>query len=496
MLACALSWQASAVEHASGQLNANTIAGRSIQPPSPGSSQQKMMQRLLSIEQRLLPPTVIDGPNTHSTLPDYYWAANEELLSRFAEVNQRYVNRSPRPMRAITLVAGPAGIGKTFLKSQVTPQTPDAPRCHRCDIRELYDAWSEVGLVEQCPDLAAGNSVINYMPRMRDRQSSLIKTYFANQDADCFVLDSLDEVHTCDYRWILNEVADFVENSGRPFIHVSVFGRGFAFRDYWRERTDASNAVDIELHVLHPPRFVTTGDLQVSSWNYYTWANQLSWSIEREAERPLSLEEYRAWEAAGFSRQGKFANVTVSPPDAVSPQVHATFVGWANKHRFVSDTLGNLAGNGIMRELADRFAGSPYDEPQLMRAYLAQQMIRESSVDGRPSEARPQSAALYQRLLEMAAAHVLERDKVGDDGSFEVSRSETIGISVAGELQQFPTTVILEHSGLTWNDPLAQSEEAIFRFEPIWFHRLLFEMHLERNGSASKRNSLSARSGR
>lgn len=265
--------------------------------------------RLREIEQRALPPVLVPGLAQHETLPAYYWAANQDLRKRFENARRIYEARSPQPYRALTLVAGAAGIGKSFLKDEVFRKDYPADAVCKFDMKERYAAWQADGKTVEKPDLHGGSVVLNRMLSLADPQQPDLLRFLASKPAAFFVIDSLDEVHPDDYAAVLEQIEQFAFRGGRDFVHVVVFGRSLAFGDYWRNHAGRSTSESPALFVLNPPAFRTTGDLLVSSWNYHTWKYKLKWAPDGGELAPLPLDAYAEWFGQGFPRTGKFASV-------------------------------------------------------------------------------------------------------------------------------------------------------------------------------------------
>ena len=75
--------------------------------------------RLKIVEENVLTTRLVPGPAQHTSLVDYFTASNNELVYRFRHAREVYERGTPRPFRMITLVAGSAGVGKTFLKNEI-----------------------------------------------------------------------------------------------------------------------------------------------------------------------------------------------------------------------------------------------------------------------------------------------------------------------------------------------------------------------------------------
>lgn len=439
--------------------------------------------RLLDIEKRLLPPCIVPGPWSQENLADYYWATNAQLKSRFEEARKNYeAKKRERPYQALTLVAGVAGLGKTFIKGEVFNK--EYPSHHTCkfDIKELYGEWHEKGKTEDKPDLSCGQVVVSSLLSVSRPQDSLLFDYLVKQNAKFYVIDSLDEIHPDDYLWALKQIEDFVFRSDRDFVHVVVFARPFAFCDFWcRERSQHANR-DACLYMMSAPQFRTTGDLQISSWNYHCWRYKLSWrAADDHAPSQMPLHAYTEWTRLGFDRSGMYQTVSYEPNDNAIPKVHEDLTSWARSQPIVASVIGNLAGNSILREIVRDYVaeGRAFNERDFMESYLNEWLVRDSQSDNRPSQAKPEHLDLYLRLLEGVAVKYLQEDKVDEQGFFSVRDDDTIEVTHGGRRLAFPVNRILNRSGLVYSDPRRQAG-CLYRFEPIWFQRLLIEKHNER----------------
>lgn len=458
------------------------MAGTQLEPRvHPAATAAKLdTSPLQEIERRVLPSPLVVGPNRHAELPDYYWAENGPLQERLESAKESFRREPTSGFRALTLVAGAAGVGKTFIKGNVFDK--DFPKSAVCkfDIRELYDEWAEGNLIEDKADLAASDLVISRLKSMPDKSQPRLREYLTAQDANFFVIDSLDEIHPDDHAWVLEQVADFVNHGDGQFVHVAVFGRGFAFRDFWLKRQECLGDAKVELHLLNPPDFRTTGDLAVSSWNYHSWKYGLTWAPDGGESSKMPLDAYTNWVESGFCRQGVFQSVTCEENDNMCPDVHNTLVQCASERPLVCGALYNLAGNSMIREILEQatLERRPYDERRIARAYLDEWLIRETKVHDRPSVEQPAHLDLYASLLGRVALKYLQEDAIDELGYFTVSDGDSVTTSQDGQKREFSVKRILNGSGLVISDPRVEGP-AQYRFEPLWNHRLLAEMHCE-----------------
>lgn len=435
--------------------------------------------RLLSIENRTLPQTLTEGPRQYDTLPEYYWGANPSLLARLNRAKQAFDCVPPPTFRALTLVAGTAGIGKTFIKGTVfSKEHPSSALC-KFDIRELYDSWRDDGIVSNRPDLQAGGLVLNTLPAVSDKSKPRFLDYLESSDASFYVIDSLDEVHPDDYTWILRQIREFVANPNRRFVHVVVFSRPFAIREDWKAASgNKAKILDSRLYRLAPPEFSTTGDLRVSSWNYHCWKNKLSWQPEGGELQSMPLDAYSQWAGLGFPDSGEFSSVVAKDDSATRFNVDAALNRCAKESAVACSALRNLAGNSMLREiLAGRIASnSSYNEREVMEACLHAWLARESKTDDRPSVDNSEHLELYLKVLEQVASQTLYQGEVDEWGYFPIRERDHVTVTHHGRNYSFPTVRVLNHSGLI-DVECRGSDVTKCRFEPVWMHRLLVETH-------------------
>jgi hypothetical protein len=323
---------------------------------------------------------------------------------------------------------------------------------------------------------------LNHLLSIRDKSRPHLREYLeANGSSRFFVIDSLDEIHPDDYVSTLQQIHEFVASPKRDFVHVVVFGRGVAFREYWRAYHPAGQTETVKLFLLNPPRLRTTGDLIVSSWNYHCWKYGLSWSTAGGSPQPMPLGAYSDWVGNGFQRNGAFRLVTSDANSSMRPDVQRALMEWAGKYRLVTGTLDNLAGNSLMREIIEQevLAGRGYDERRIMSAYFNGWMVRDTKSADRPSLEKPVHLDLYLYLLQQVAVRYLQAGQLDRRGFFAVRDEDTIVVQKDGQQLSFPVKQILDRSGLKFIDP-REYQVRRYRFEPIWFHRMLVQMHNER----------------
>ncbi len=463
----------------------SVAVGQPRKPPASAARPSRIdAAPLLKIEQTLLPPALVVGLPAQEDLPAYFAAANPQLRDRLERIRKLYEAGSPRPYRAITLVAGDAGIGKTFLKKEVFSKKYPAEAVFKFDIREQYEQWQKEGTVQRKPDLQSGDIVINTLLATTDPQDRPFSQLLSAHSACFYVIDSLDEVHPNDYLKTLQQIEEFAFSTNNDFVHVVVFGRPCAFIQYWQGTNRQQRARDIELFMLSSPQFRTTGDLLVSSWNYALFKLEAGWSLPDGKSAPLTLNDYMEWSNEGFARSGRFQDIAMKESQEITPRVQDALVQYAQQYRTLGPPLNNLAGNSIIRDIVARqvLHDMPFDEHKMMAAYFDAWLERDYESDGRPSYAHPEHVELYLQLLEQIAVKYLAENRVDGEGFFAVSDSDQIRLTQGGRQLSFPVQRILDRSGMEHFDP-RQIGPLKYRFEPIWLHRFLVEQYNDRLGA-------------
>ncbi len=442
------------------------------------------IQPLREIENRVLPPCLTAGPNRYDNLPAYYAAENRELAAYFADAQQRYENQPKDPYRSMAMVAGAAGVGKTFIKGQVFKKSYAEGDVCKFDIKELYQEWRDDGLTEEKPDLFCGDVVLNRLLGVKASEKThqhLLK-FLQQQSAAFYVIDSLDELHPDDYLWVLQQVEEFLATTDQPFCQVVLFGRGLAFREYWQSRVVSAGKSNLKLFLLNPPVFKTTGDLLVSSWNYDVYRYKLNWSPQGGEPETMPLEAYRRWVDAGYRHTDEFATVSHLANDSMNAKTRDLLNDWCQHHRDVGPMIYNLAGNGILREIVEDYSthDRPFNQRKILEDYFTAWLNRDAKSSNRPSASNPEHLELYLQLLQEVAAKYLVENRLDSDGFFPVQPEDAITLNWQGETLQFPVTRILNRSGLKYIDPREPGPPK-YRFEPIWLQRQLIEMRSDRS---------------
>jgi hypothetical protein len=338
--------------------------------------------------------------------------------------------------------------------------------------------------------LYAGNVVLSTLPAVKATERLALRDYLESQPASFYVIDSLDEIHPDDYVAVLEQVEQFVFQGDRPFVHVVVLGRASAFRDYWDRKADHLPRERLALFMLEPPRFETRGDMLVSGWNYHTWKYKLEWSASGGGPEKMPLDVYAKWAASGFPLTGLPYQVHCLPNGNMRPEVQRTLESWMMQYPLVNSMFYNLAGNDVLRGIAERYALEqvPYDERTVMEAYLAKWLERGSETHNRPSFAELEHLDLNLELLEGVAVKYLLENRVDSEGFFTVRNDDVITVDYHSRRLSFPVFRILDRSGLKNLDP-RDPGNARYRFEPVWLHRLLVERHNDRSFLAMQRTA-------
>jgi hypothetical protein len=453
------------------------------------------VSRLRSIEQRVLPPTLAEGPPAHENLLDYFRAANPQLQARLWEAREAFAKPGGEPQRMMTIIAGPAGVGKTFIKGEVYSEIPKQERW-KFDVRELFAEFEQDGLAVLKPDLRCGDRVFNRLLSLTDGGRQAFRSHLRLHLAPFVVVDSVDEVHPDDYEFVLKELEHAALDTDRSFIHLVVFGRPLAFRNHWLGCESEGRRPELRGFTLHKPIFRTTGDLAISNWNYDCWKHSLRRTGDGKS-CPLACSDYLRWADQRYAASGEFSDVVFTANDHITPEARDLLFRWASEQPIVASLLPNLAANEMVRDsaVAAHKERAEFDERAFMEEFMARWLERDTKSDDRPSRRKPEHLQEYLRLLEAVAAKTLREGRVDQRGYFSVPEDWTID-SPDGRM---PVSVIqiLNRSGLVSVDP-AHPLSQRFRFEPFWFHRLLAQRFLERDvtriGNAPIARTISPRS--
>jgi hypothetical protein len=135
-----------------------------------------------------------------------------------------------------------------------------------------------------------------------------------------------------------------------------------------------------------------------------------------------------------------------------------------------------------MREVIEEevLAGREYDERRVMESFLQKWLVRDTRAEDRPSASKSHYLGLYLTLLQQVAVRYLHENALDENGYFEVRPEDAIQVQWRNRELIFRVNRILDRSGLKFVDPRDPGMRC--RFEPLWFHRLLVEMHNSQEG--------------
>ena len=459
---------------------ATSATGDDLSASSSDSGSSDPIPFLKSIEQRVLPLPLVPGVARFENLADYYWDANPALRWRLDDGIAAYHHGRPERFQALTIVAGSAGVGKTFVKRGVYDQTVPKESVWKVDAHELFDGWTDQGCTEAKPDVEHQGAIISHLSCLTTAGRKEFTHLLHSRDESFFVVDSLDEVHPDNYEFILRELERLVFQGDRKFIHVVVFGRPVAFREYWKSVRDRQGMINVQSFLLSPPDFRTTGDLLVSNWNYESWKYGLRRGGKDNESEPMTWADYKRWHEAGFAATGEFSDVEFEPNAEMHPECRSRLERRLGRDRTALAVFPNLAGNSILRAILsqrDR-QHQPIDERSLMEEYFARWLERDTKSNNRPSRMKPEHLELYVRLLAAVAAKYSGPEQVDRLGYFEVAPGESIEVQHRGATVSVPVQRLLNLSGFVTVDPIRPDSDR-YRFEPFWTHRLLLQKHRE-----------------
>ena len=436
---------------------------------------------LKQIEDRVLPLPLVAGVPRHETLADYYWETNVPLRYRLDEAVRAFDTHTPSTYRAMTVVAGSAGVGKTFVKRGVYNDLVPSDQIWKFDIHELFEQMASHGLTVPVPDVHHGDQVISRLLALTAQGREAFIEKLQQHSPAFVVVDSLDEVHPNDYYFVLDALERFALKGDRSFVHVVIFGRPLAFRDYLRRRQSQGMPHGLQAFVLHPPDFRTTGDLLVSSWNYDCWKYRLSRTDAKGESQAMTFSDFQRWCDRDFATSGEFADVSMKDKKSLCPNVRDELRRWTQRHRVVTSVLPNLAGNSMLREITEHHVHDQqtFDERIFMNEFFARWLERNTKSGDRPSRLKPGLLDLYVNLLEAVAVKYVDEGRVDRLGYFDVVDEDQVTIHHNGESVTVPVGTLLNHSGIVTLDPVLPVTQR-YRFEPFWVHRHLVQSHHNR----------------
>jgi hypothetical protein len=384
----------------------------------------------------------------------------------------------------MTVVTGSAGVGKTFVKQGVYSGEIPQEEIWKFDLRELFSEFAERGLAQWRSDLVYRDQVVNRLLALTPEGRLEFVRLLESRSPSFAVADSIDEIHPDDYLFVLDELERFALQNDRPFVHVVVFGRPFAFREYWQERRSNGLPYGLRGFVLNPPDFRTTGDLCVSNWNHDSFKYGLSRVGSDGESRPMSFADYEQWSSQDFPLTGDFADVRFTENRCGQSERRDELHELTNHNRVVMAVFPNLAGNSILREIVEsNLEGNKnFQEQAFMDEFFARWLERDTATDNRPSRIKDEHLEVYLRLLEALAAKYVNEDRVDRYGYFDVLNQDRVEILHHGEPVSVSASELLNRSGLVTLDPAIPVAQR-YRFEPLWIHRLLLQRHLERETS-------------
>ncbi len=463
--------------------------GTFIQPGFCRAVEPRVMRgtisRLQALEQQFSTVGLVEGEPRCAGITEYYWDANRELELELNAAKKNFEACEPDHHR-MTLVAGPAGLGKTFIKRDFCAGVP-VGALWKFDVRELFQHYCEQGMAEQTADLHDGTTVFNHMLSLTSVGRKQFRSDVLNSQASFVVVDSLDEIHPKDYVFVLQTLEEFLRRSERAFAQVVVFGRPFSFVTYWHQR-DANRYQDI-VHgfILRKPEFRTDGDIQVSNWNFDSWKFGLRRG-SAQANAEVTFAEYQAWCERGYGCDGEFSDMIFDPNDHMKVEVRATLERWISEEPTVAAVISNLAANGMVRDiLVDQLrAGEEFDERTFMDQFLTRWLERDTKSDDRPSLIKPTHLHAYLGLLENVAASYSSSVKA--DGTFSVPSDANVKIELNGGDVMVSVKGLLNRSGLVTVQPFGKATNE-YRFEPFWLHRFLTGRYVRRLSGAEVRQS-------
>lgn len=460
---------------------AQEVGSTKVVQPESSIKSDFWLSSMRAIEARFHHKLLGPGQRLHDSLPNYYWAANSDLRRHLDALEAAHRDLDDEAIQGVTLVAGTAGVGKTFIKKGLFTEDSIESSVEKFDIRDWYVAFQAQGLAQPQADIVHDGQVMSQLLKLSGEGRQAFVRRLSTLEKPFLIMDSLDEVHPDDYLYLLESLQEFVSKRQGAVRHAFVFGRPLVFREYWHQCCSAERVQGLSCFVLHPPNFVSFGDLRVSSWNYHCWKYKLCMVDAEGAETDLPLANYERWCEAGFTREGSFENLRHAANQSMRPEVNETLEMWASTYPSVAAVLTNLAGNSMVREIVEDAVARKvdYSEKQFKEEFFAKWLERDTLSGDRPSRLKPRELDLYVKLLEAVAVQYADQAIASTDGFFEVAPTDNAVVEHDGQSVSVEVERLLNRSGLV-NLDAQRPGDARYRFEPIWFHRWLIEKHVER----------------
>ena len=390
-----------------------------------------------------------DGPARFSDLSAYFKDANKELMGHLTSVAQVYA--SGQDHRGATYVAGPAGVGKSYLIGQLD-MLPANATSRPIELSEWFKQPGPGFTTESAPDLRTtdGRMVFNTLRHLSQPETFDFGRFLADAGAlhddrlmSFVLIDDLDEIHPKSAEVILRELETYLRGPGDGFVHFIVFGRPEGFWPWLKhsDRKPLANVTNTPF-LLQGPVYETTGDIELRCAEYYQWAHE------------------------GDAPQGVI--------DDFRTQVQ--------KYPFLRHTVRSLAtGNFVLEESIRRHrsGSSAHREAKALRDGLLSDMLsRNKESHNRPSI----NDDLYMLILERVAVFPIEQGRSIDErGFFDVLTGDCVEFTDAqGTRCRVHLRDVLNRSGVALLDP-AGLRRTPYRFEPFWLHAHLVERWNQRN---------------
>lgn len=396
------------------------------------------LKNLCELEKKLATP-ITDGDKTSATtLNNLYELENQEFISHIQDMKKQSENPANKS-RSISLISAPAAFGKTFF---IKPLLQNIIKKDYVKISlrdDIFESKTPPFLVSQRMELsmkAQGqqtNDVLSLLPYFEPKTFRIEKVLFLKNEKSknnpkFIIIDDFDEVHPETAMDFLKNLYTYIyeANEGKAFLQIIILGRPEAFMRFAENPLFKNKTTIIQ---LKSPKINNKAELAIRVQNY----------IDFNKKKNVDL------------------NKTVND-----------FSKMLKQNTFLTNTLGNLGLSNLLINYV--VENNKRDVKEVLFDFL---LDRGDEKHNRPSKDKNKDYfEPYKMFFEQIALDY--KDKIDENGFFEIASSDQTTISWAGTTYTTYTSNVLERSSLVLIVPI-DAYRAKYRFEHIWLHKYLVE---------------------